>query len=647
MTIEWITENGEAATLARKLDWSKTCLGPVEGWPDSLRSTVNLVLACSFPMVLLWGEELVQIYNDAYAAIMGKKHPAGMGLPTREVWPEVWEFNEPVYRRVLEGETLTFENQLFPITRQGFREDAYFTLCYSPLRDGANTVAGVLVTVFETTPQIRAEAAHLATERSLRNMIESTPQISWAADPSGNFVDFSERWLQITGMNRAEALESGWQKVVHPEDLERMEASWRHSLKAGEPYDMMHRMRTASGGYCWMRTRAHAFHNAIGNIDKWYGTTENIDERKRAEESLRLSEERLRLAQEAGRVACWEWDVMTGKFIWSGGSEWVYGRSPEEMTHIDQIAPHLHEDDCEFIMKSLQPVIEGSKELNSEFRVYWPDGSVHWISGRGKPVLSPEGKTLRIVGTNIDVTERKLAEAALLQVEKLAAVGRLATSIAHEINNPLESVTNLLYLARSATELAPQTQEYLDVAERELRRVSVISNQTLRFHKQSSNPTAVTWDDLVGSVLSINQGRLVNSKIQIERRDRTYKQVLCFEGEIRQVLNNLVGNAIDAMRPVGGRLLLRSRETTDVQSGERGLALTIADAGHGMSREVLDKIFQPFFTTKGMSGTGLGLWVSQEIVNRHRGRLRVRSSQRTEHTGTVFVLFLPFHAATR
>lgn len=126
MTIEWITENGEAATLARKLDWSKTCLGPVEGWPDSLRSTVNLVLACSFPMVLLWGEELVQIYNDAYAAIMGKKHPAGMGLPTREVWPEVWEFNEPVYRRVLEGETLTFENQLFPITRQGFREDAYF-----------------------------------------------------------------------------------------------------------------------------------------------------------------------------------------------------------------------------------------------------------------------------------------------------------------------------------------------------------------------------------------------------------------------------------------------------------------------------------------------------------------------------------------
>jgi len=148
-------------------------------------------------------------------------------------------------------------------------------------------------------------------------------------------------------------------------------------------------------------------------------------------------------------------------------------------------------------------------------------------------------------------------------------------------------------------------------------------------------------------VLSINQGRLVNSKIQIERRDRTYKQVLCFEGEIRQVLNNLIGNAIDAMRPVGGRLLLRSRETTDVQSGEQGLALTIADAGHGMSQEVLDKIFQPFFTTKGMSGTGLGLWVSQEIVNRHRGRLRVRSSQRTEHTGTVFVLFLPFHAATR
>ncbi len=115
-----------------------------------------MLLACNFPMIILWDTELLQFYNDAYRDIMGVKHPAGLGQPTRGCWPEVWQFNKPVYEKVLRGETLTFEDQLFPITRYGFLEDAYFTLCYSPVRNDAGTVAGVLVTVFETTPRVMA-----------------------------------------------------------------------------------------------------------------------------------------------------------------------------------------------------------------------------------------------------------------------------------------------------------------------------------------------------------------------------------------------------------------------------------------------------------------------------------------------------------
>lgn len=137
------------------------------------------------------------------------------------------------------------------------------------------------------------------------------------------------------------------------------------------------------------------------------------------------------------------------------------------------------------------------------------------------------------------------------------------------------------------------------------------------------------------------QGRLVNNHIDVQKRKRAGQPVQCFGGEIRQVLSNLISNAIDSI-PTGGRLLVRSREATDWETGAKGLILTVADTGTGMSREVEGKIFTAFYTTKGIGGTGLGLWISKEIVDRHRGKLRVRSSQKTGGSGTVFTLFLPF-----
>jgi signal transduction histidine kinase len=253
-----------------------------------------------------------------------------------------------------------------------------------------------------------------------------------------------------------------------------------------------------------------------------------------------------------------------------------------------------------------------------------------------------DGSISGILVLGVDVTDRKKAETALLNTEKLAAVGRLAASIAHEINNPLSSVTNLLYLARHSDDIN-EMHGFLEIAERELRRVSVISNQTLRFHRQSTKPLPVRSEELFESVLSIHQGRLVNSSIEVQKQFRTESAVVCFDGEIRQVLNNLVGNAIDAMQSAGGTLFARSREATDWRTGERGLVFTVADTGTGMSHEVLKRIFEPFFTTKGIGGTGLGLWVCTEIVNRHHGVLRVKSRQGADKNGTVFSLFLPFN----
>jgi len=239
------------------------------------------------------------------------------------------------------------------------------------------------------------------------------------------------------------------------------------------------------------------------------------------------------------------------------------------------------------------------------------------------------------------VTQQKRAEKALIESEKLAVVGRLAASIAHEINNPLEAVTNLLYLAQSAESL-DEIKEHIQVADRELRRAAAISNQTLRFYRQSTSPRDITCDELIDGVLSLFQRRIAKASIRVEERRHAGKPLRCFDGEIRQVLSNLLSNAIDAMQPDGGRLLLRSRKTTEWKTGRKGVALTVADTGKGIPSSIKSKIFEPFFTTKDIGGTGLGLWVSKEIVNRHQGTLRVRSLQKTDSHGTVFTMFLPY-----
>jgi signal transduction histidine kinase len=256
-----------------------------------------------------------------------------------------------------------------------------------------------------------------------------------------------------------------------------------------------------------------------------------------------------------------------------------------------------------------------------------------------RPRRDAQGTITGVIVLGVDVTENKRTEQALLQTEKLAAVGRLASSIAHEINNPLEAVTNLLYLARRSD--GPETQEYLTMAEIELRRVSVIANRTLRFYRQAEDLRPVTPEELIKDVLALYQGRLANSSVKVRTQFRSSLALTCDEGEIRQVLSNLVGNAIDAMPAAGGYLLLRSRVSTDWATGRKGIVFTVADTGVGMSPETISKIFEPFFTTKEASGTGLGLWISQEIVSRHQGKLRVRSSHVAGRSGTIFVLFVP------
>jgi len=242
-----------------------------------------------------------------------------------------------------------------------------------------------------------------------------------------------------------------------------------------------------------------------------------------------------------------------------------------------------------------------------------------------------------------DISERKQSEEVLRKTEKLAATGRLAASIAHEVNNPLEAITKLLYLLRNFCNLDESALKYVTMAEREGKRIAEIAQQTLRFYRQSTLPHRANMSELLDSILDLYQARFNTLNIKVERQYDPEMDLYCFAGEVRQVFANLVGNAIDATSG-GGRLVVRARRSHNWEfPGVSGVRFTVADTGDGMDEDVRERVFEAFFTTKENTGTGLGLWVSHEIILKHRGIVHVRSQTggNGRQSGTVFQVFLP------
>lgn len=322
---------------------------------------------------------------------------------------------------------------------------------------------------------------------------------------------------------------------------------------------------------------------------------------------------------------------------WNEGARRMFGWSVEEV--VGSPIATLLGGDASGQMQDAMALLGRGVQVAKEMTGVRKDGSSLEISMNLTPHLEAPGILVAFSAIIRDVTSQKLSERALLQNEKLASVGRLASSIAHEINNPLESVTNLLYILQFRP-LDPESLDLVTTAQEELARVSQIATQTLRFYKQSSSRVPVNLETLVQSVFALYRARFASAGVIGINDSSRASQLLCFDGELRQVMVNLVSNAYDAMKS-GGKLIIRCRDTALCAGDERGARITVADTGAGMEQATLRRLFEPFFTTKGIGGTGLGLWITQELVKKNQGRIRVRSSTKPGRCGTVFTLTFP------
>jgi PAS domain S-box-containing protein len=306
-------------------------------------------------------------------------------------------------------------------------------------------------------------------------------------------------------------------------------------------------------------------------IQRRYATEQAL---RKTVTTLREHVEALAQAQQASRAAAWTYDVASGRTRWYEGGEEVFGRPHAEVAARASVVELIAPEDQDRVRDLIRHTHETGEPFAVEFRVVWPNGELHWLESRGTPL---RGQPPVWRGTTIDVTGRKLAQDALIRTEKLAIAGRLAASIAHEINNPLEAVTNLCYLGRMSAK-DPEAERYIAMAEEELRRVAQITSQTLRFHRQQSAATETDLGELVETTVAMYRTKLQECGVRTTVQVRATAPLRCYAGEIRQVLANLIGNAIDAM-PAGGLLHLRVRPCLLSPEGAPGVRITVADTG--------------------------------------------------------------------
>jgi PAS domain S-box-containing protein len=329
---------------------------------------------------------------------------------------------------------------------------------------------------------------------------------------------------------------------------------------------------------------------------------------------------------------------------WNKAAERMYGYRPEEVIG-KNVSLLLPPDRPQEVCEILQRLRLGEKIEHYETRRRTKDGGILYVSLTISPVRDAQGKVFGASTIARDITHTKMAEEALRNSERLAVAGRIAATVAHEINNPLETVTNVLYLLSRNATLDEGARKYLKIADEELRRIAQITRSTLGLYRErDTKPGAVNLSEMIDNLLMFYQRQVQSLGVKVEKRFDSVGRVVGVSGELRQVIANLLANAIDALSVAGTALKMHVYESADWRNlSKRGIRVVVADDGPGINSETQVNLFRPFYTTKGQKGTGLGLWVSRGIVTKHGGTIRLRSRTGTRH-GTCFAVFLPVGA---
>ena len=692
----------EAAALIKRLDWAQSPLGEASEWPQSLRTAVDIVVHSPMPMVLLWGPQLTQLYNDGFAHLIGSKHPGALGQPAHHTWPELESFAAPVYDAVLGGQVRTFSEQRFVLHRQGCDTEIWLDLTYSPVRDESCQVAGILVTAIETNErrsktlelQQRSEASLKAqhnTEQRLQLALAATDAVGtwdWDIGEDRFIADAHFAYLHGVDPNDSSLLPiSAYLHGVHPEDRGTVTRSIKHCITHGTEYAEEYRLQQADGQVRWVFARGRCYKDHHGRPARFLGAALDLTERKNTEQALRQSQTELQLIINAMPVLIGYVDHdQRFRLNNSAYLEW-YGKTPQELYgktirevlgdevyagRADKIAAALKGKACSFM--TVTPHRDGRPRhaLMKYLPRFSNDGSVNgfyiFVIDETERKLTEEA--LRHLNENLEervaqrtqalaeanqrlqneMFERERAEDALRHAQKMEAVGQLTGGIAHDFNNMLTGIIGSLDLMQRyiAAGRSDDIGRFADAAVSSAHRAAALTHRLLAFsRRQSLDRRPTDPNQLVASLEDLfrrTKGAHIELKVQL---GKDIWPVNTDASQLENALLNLVINARDAM-PDGGELLIETANSyldgTDITTLEPVKAgdyvmLGVSDNGSGMAPKILAKAFDPFFTTKPIGqGTGLGLSMIYGFAQQSGGHVTIQSEP---GQGTCVRLYLP------
>jgi len=571
----------------------------------------------------------IVVFNPSAERIFGYKAAEVLGGPLDRLLPAQFRHSHSVHIANFGATGTTQRSMQSPGTLTALHSNGQEFPIEATISQVA-LPAGKAFTVILRDITLRKEAEEMlrvSEEKFAKAFANNPAAIAISRLEDGIFLDVNDTWVDLVGYSRQEALgNSARQMNIWPttEDAQRFV---KEIQEKGALHGWQEQFLNKSGKPFYAQLSAQILR--VGDTDAVVSTLIDITERKNAERALEEKARLLDLSSDAIFVR----DANNRIIYWNQGALQAYGYTSEEVLGC---VPH------ELLKTEFpQPAAEIRDALYRDG--YWSGELVHMHKSGQKLVFASRwslardanGQPSAILEANRDITNAKMAQEALIRSEKLASVGRMAATVSHEINNPLAVIMNSVFLASLDKNLSEQSRLALTVAEQELERVAQLTRQTLGFYRENSAPEEIDVAALIEDVVGMYRPKLVARGIEVSFRHREKLHIHAIAGEIRQVVSNLVSNAIDASRP-GGRFAIR---TTPVRlDGQKAVRLTFADSGEGITAENLHHIFEPFFTTKQSVGTGLGLWVSSQIIERHRGRFSVRSKA---NEGTVFCIFLP------
>lgn len=659
--MEAMTRAGDMRARVRDFDWSATPLGPAETWPPSLTWSVELILASGFPMSVRWGPDLIMIYNDAYAGLLGERHPRVLGKPLREAWPEIYSQLGPLNKAILRGERDNFfaEDHLWLIHRHGIPEDARFTISYSPIPDptAPNGIGGVLTTALETTDRVRNEKTLRVLTERLESEIEQrtrerdriwkvSEDLLGVGNFDGYFLSVNPAWTSLLGWSEDELKSLHVSELRHPDDAPAANAV-RARLAQGVPtMRIENRLRHRDGSWRWIAWTMTADEGLI------YVAGRDITAEKEAAEALRESDRQFRsLVAGVTDYALYMLDRNGVVSSWNVGAERIKGYAAEEIIgrHFSQF--YTPDDRKAGLPNRSLSIAAATGKFEAEAWRVRKDGSLFWANVVIDAIRDETGNLVGFAKITRDITERRNAQEALERArqqlalaQKMEALGQLTGGVAHDFNNLLMVVSGQAQaLLRRLTD--QKNARSLEAILAAASRGEALTRQLLTFaRRQPQNPRTVDLNQTVAAfrdVLSSSARGKFDLNIEIPQ---DVWPVSIDIPEFELALVNLVVNARDAM-PEGGSISLTGDnvtlyggETIEAIKGEF-VALTVSDTGTGIAPENLPKIFEPFFTTKSAGkGTGLGLSQTYGFAQQSGGAIAVHS--KLGH-GTQVTLYLP------